>query len=190
MRRRSYVLALATKPRDPTLQAVIDADGWRRVRSFDDVEPTDARVVVWPRLERPADVDDVQQPAIADALDGVFIQGSWAVWIDETPYVIDTLGLARPLTLLWRQGRALDVSVIACGQRPRFMPLDAYSQCRHLLLWKTSDGADLKRLDDISAAGDVDTGTVRDVVRRLPRHAFLHVDTHTGRLAVSQAPPP
>lgn len=182
---RGHSVVFGTKPRDATLKA-FRRDGWVRYTEWPP-EPHDDRVLLWPSVQTIPDDIVNQRRVFADALADVFAQGGWCVYLDELPYIVNTLRLGDYPELLWQQGRSLGVSLVAAAQRPRHVPLLAFSQATHLLLWRASDAADLQRLAEI---GGVNTDAVRRIVARLPPYAFLHVNTRNGALQISRAPAP
>lgn len=182
---RAHSVVLGSKPRDPTLEA-FEADGWQRITKWppdDDVR----RALLWPPITARSDLDTLG-PMFADALDDIFIEGAWAVYVDELHYATGRLGLAGHLSDLWEQGRSLAVTLIVATQRPANIPLLAYSQATYIALFRTTDARDLDRLADIS--GDIDRDVLRDTVRRLPRYAFAWVDTRAGKVVITRTPPP
>lgn len=184
--RRDYVVAIATKPRDPLVDR-FRADGFKIVRQWPPPPLVD-RVLLWPRMRTPDDVLD-QRETIRQALADIYVQGGWTVYIDEMSYVTGRpLNLSAELELLWTQGRALGVTVVAATQRPAHVPLVAYSQATHVLAWQTNDDRDVKRLGEI--AGPFDRHALGEVVAGLPPHAFAHISTRTGSVTVTRAPAP
>lgn len=181
---RRWAVVVATKPEDATLRRQYVRHGFHVARSWPPPESAE-RVLLWPRYRSPADRDH-QRQILRDALDAIFAEGGWTVALDELHHLADSLGLADVLTDYWRMGRSNGLSVLAATQRPAHVPLDAYSQARHLFLGNTSDDRDQRRLGEIS--GPVDRDTIRAVLPRLPRFAFLYVDARTGRMAITRAP--
>lgn len=180
---RTYSVVLGAKPRDDVLDGFA-ADGWHRVERWP-AEPQYRRVLLWPRIESRADLDRLSD-TFGQALDDIFVEGAWTVYVDELLQAIQRLGLTDHLEALWEQGRSLGVSLVGSTQRPAFLPLLAYSQATHLFLYRTTDERDLARLADIG--GGIDRRTLRDVVQTLPRFAFAYVNTRTGEMTVSRAP--
>lgn len=182
---RSHVVVFGTKPRDETLET-LERRGFRRITTW---PPPALRthVLLWPRFRKVSDEAE-QRDTFRHALEEIFATGRWCVYADELPYLVGRLRLADLLELLWLQGRALRVSLVAAAQRPAWLPLAAYSQATHLFLYRPNEERDLKRLAEIGGA--VDTTALRELVRRLPPHAFAYVNTRTGRVLVSRAPDP
>lgn len=181
---RQYVAAIGTKPNDSTLDQ-LRRDGYREVTELPS-EGKPPRVIVWPRsrtLDR--DAKKRQAAAVRSTLEQAYSAGSWTVFVDELSYVSRSLGLAPELTDLWQQGRAVGVSLIGCTQRPRWVPLDAYSGASHLFLWRTNDRQDIARLAGLNGA---DSRAVQSIVPQLARFEVLYVDTRTGTLAITRPP--
>lgn len=186
--KRSYVVAIGTKPKDATFEHLRRQLGYQVVPTLPagKLPATGARVIVWPRMTT---LDRSAKRAIAgtvrDTLDRAYSAGGWTIFADEFAYLTNTLRLAPELADIWQQGRAAHVSLIGGSQRPRHIPLDAYSAASHLFLWRTNDDYDLKRLAGLNG---VDSKLVRRLVPQLPRHHVLYVSTRTGAMAVTVAP--
>ena len=185
LHRRNYVAAIGTKPTDDTLRYLMSSEGYREVTELPS-EGKPPRVIVWPRtrtVDRAA--KRKQADVIRRTLDQAYGAGSWCLFVDELSYVARTLNLRDELTDLWQQGRAVGLSLIGCTQRPRWVPLDAYSGASHLFLWRTNDRQDIARLAGLNGA---DSSAVQAIVPQLPRYDVLYVDTRTGELAITRPP--
>lgn len=180
----SAIVVMATKPTDPNLD-ILKERGYRVARSWPP-EFDGKKVLLWPQFSGAQDVDK-QKAIFQYAFASIFAAGSWTIYIDELPYVSDVLGLDRWLKVLWLQGRALDITLVVGTQRPRNVPLEAYSSSSHLFIWRTNDQEDLKRLTGLGA---FDPRPIRDEVARLPRYEALYVGTRSDILAIVKAPPP
>lgn len=178
--RREWTAVLATKPKDRTLDR-LRRNGYRRLREWPPAWGIN-RVLLWPRWRGPADTHN-QRQVFLDAMDDIFHRGGWAICADELAYMCQMLKLDSYLKLLWQQGRSIDISLMGCTQRPAFVPLELYSQASHLFIWRQTDKRDLDRIGGI---GTVDPALVRSIVRQLPRHQFLYVNTRTDEFCVSQ----
>lgn len=129
------------------------------------------RLILWPRNSKTDDIA-TQRETFRRALRDVYRQGGWCVYLDEARYLTEFLGLSKLLELLWLQGRSLGVSVVSSTQRPRHLPLAAYSQASHLYVWHTRDEQDQKRLSQI--AGGVPLRDIKAAMDSLPRHGVLY----------------
>lgn len=177
IQKRSHKLVFATKPRDPNID-VFKRDGFHLTRTWP-VDPRIKRnVLFWPKIERTSDIG-AQAEAIGRCLQSVYRTGGWCLYFDEVRYITDTLGLQRPLEVIWLQGRALKLSVLAGTQRPAWIPREAYSEASHLFLWRSTNRYDLKRLED---ASNVDTKELTPILRNLPKHDVLYLNTRDGSM--------
>lgn len=188
--RRRWVVALGTKPRDATLSALVKTAGWRRVRKWSKRPQLghgidQQRLILWPTYTRTEHKAE-QAAEFRRALGDMFTEGSWTVYADEVKWLHQNLGLGDLLHDYWEQGRALDITFVAGTQRPRWVPLEMYSQATHVFLWRTNDGDDLKR---IGGLGSHDSRAIRDRVAKLDRFQTLYVNTRTGELCTTIPPP-
>lgn len=183
---REYVMAIATKQRDPVLYQ-LESRGYQRVTNIRDTPPKEAipRIVLEAKLPKGAESVKDQRAQVKEALAFVYIQGGWCVYLDEVRYVTDFLKLGDDVELLWQQGRSAGISVVAAAQRPAWIPLSAFSMATHLFLWRTSDERDLER---IGALGAFDSRVIAREVATLGRHSVLYVNTVEGILVRTQAP--
>lgn len=186
--RRDYTMILATKPKDSTLDGLTRRRARPRYKTIRDIDarPVDAsRLLLWPKFSGSADMA-VQAEVMHRALDTVFAEGAWCLFVDELFYLCEMLGLTTMLRLIWQQGRSLGVSLVGATQRPAWVPLELYSQATHVFLWRHNDPRDLDRLGGIAAAGDVNPRTIREMVAHLGKNQFLYVNTRTGDMLRSR----
>lgn len=186
---RGWVVALGTKPRDATLQRLIDrsrragAYRWRRVRSWPPPSAEWRRVMLWPEVADPRETRTVQRAIFDRALHDIYNAGSWCVWVDELRYLCDYCGMRDWFTLLYTQARALGISVLGAAQRPAWVPLEAYSQAGHLLVWRTGDERDLARIGSLNGLAG---RAIAAVVNDLAEHEFAHINLHSGTVYVTR----
>lgn len=186
LRLRRNVVIIGTKPKDPTLERLLKSREYVRVTTLPHVSVA-RRLIVWPRMR--SIVDTKTQSAIIGAvMDQAFREGNRTLCSDETHYLAEFLRLAPRLKLWWTQGRSNGLSLVACFQRPAWVPRDAYSSATHLFLFGTADDTDAKALGGI---GGLDSSTIRYVVKWLAhdknrRHEFLYVNTRTGYMVRSR----
>ncbi len=187
---RDPVIVLVTKRRERMVRE-LERKGWQVVRSagelraatrrgffsgyFADGRPR--RLVLWSsppgsiRVRRAKQAEDVRR-----ALDALYAAGRWTVVLDEAFYVSKTLKLATELEILWHEGRSSGLSLVACSQRPSYLPLSAYSAPTYFLLFPSNDPADARKLSEIG--GGVDARDIRGELQRLDRFEFLFVAAH------------
>ncbi len=178
---RGYPLIIATKPRDTTMERM-RRQGWHTIRKW---PPTRNRTILWPKLTRTTDKPE-QARAIREALDNVFVTGGYAVLIDELSYVIDGLKCREQVTQIWQQGRALGISLVTCILRPSHVPLLAYDQATHIIMFRDNDETNLKRMGGL---GHWSRAEIIGAVSTLNRHEFLMLNTRNGSMIRSKTNP-
>lgn len=195
--RRSFVVVLASKPRDTSIDAIITDDGYRRItRWAKRPRPvrigTDARgrpvwesrIVLWPKgAGTLADTLDEQQDEYRECLSSAMAEGGWCVVADDLSWQVEMLDLSRELRAIWKLGRSSGVSLVANVQRPAFVPHDAYSMASHLFLWQNADERDTRTL---SGLGGLPAAPIRAIVRSLPEHDWLHIEPRARSLTISR----
>jgi len=69
------------------------------------------------------------------------------------------------------EGRSSGLSLVACSQRPSWLPKSAYSAPTYLVMFSTADPDDLKRLADIG--GGLNTRELRREIQLLGHYEFV-----------------
>ncbi len=192
-----YVLVLSTKRRDPLIEELAAA-GYLVTGDLDDVVwterdgPTRRKVVYWPRF--PENVTQrqrlvMQAGKMREAIAWADKTGQWAVMLDETMWLVESLRLEQEIKEMYFQGRTQGISVIANAQRPTHVPRLAFSSADYLFLAKTGDRRDVMNLREISTS--IPPEMIEEGLRQLDksRHEFLFVDANNDQLGIVQAPP-
>lgn len=174
--RRDYTVVLGTKPRDSTLSK-LTKQGYRRIQSWKD-KKLSHKYLLWPRVQHQKDLGK-QKAEFAYALNEIYRTGSWCVYVDEARYLCDLLRMKEIMVLLWTQGRALKISLVAGCQRPAFVPTEIYDQATHLFFWGDNDENNLKRIGGI---GFLNAKLIRTEVASLAKYQILYVNTRTGEM--------
>lgn len=182
---RDYRVIFASKPKDPLITAA-RKEGYEIVRQWPP-HPHVKRCVFWPKIERMSDATE-QRLAFYRALYSIYESGGWAIAMDEAAYLARTLNLGHVLKFLYEQARSLNISIVTLSQRPKEIPLLAYSCATHLFLLRENDAVNVKRLSEISG---VNSATVKQIVQTLPRSPgkgghFLYVNAATGEMRISK----
>jgi energy-coupling factor transporter ATP-binding protein EcfA2 len=187
---RTAVVAFGVKHKDETLAKLLKTkrnpsgewvrkSEWsKRTGSGDD----GYRIALWPEESDISKVMDVHKEVFTHALKDIYKRGRWTVWMDEVRYLSDHLRMHKDLTLMYVAARSNEISLVANAQRPAWIPLEAYSQAGHLILFKTGDERDLVRIGSLNGANAKE---VAGIVQTLPYRHFLHVDLTNGNMEVS-----
>lgn len=181
-----FVTVFATKPRDKTMTALIQNEGYVRFDAWpnglDAVQYP--RRVIWPDASR-LDSKVLQKQVFGDAFARIYREGGWTLALDETWYVDDILKLGEEIKTYLLQARSLDISLLSAFQRPAWVPRELYSSSTHLMFWRTNDETDLKSLSGI---GFRSASLIRDVVSDLEMYQVLYINSRTGFMCRTRCP--
>lgn len=185
LKERTWCVFLGTKRKDTT-QDELKKMGFRTVKQAVDVNPSiSSKYIFKPSFPKGASAETLKKEhgaAFSRALIHVREQTGWTVLVDETRYISQTLRLNSELEMLWLQGRSEKTTIIANTQRPRFIPLEAYDQATHLLMWSHPDRNDIDRVAELTG---LNRDLVLTVLPSLPKHDILYINTVTGDMAVT-----
>lgn len=174
LRQQPYVVVLGTKNRDPSLYDPLEKQGYEIVDKFNPADLNKPKVIFRPQLEEPTpEALEKQRVAFHRALLGIYKTGGWTIFCDELRYLTDTLHLSSILDTLWLQGRSEWITIVGLTQRPVSVPLNAFEQATHFILFRISGFDDRKRASEYTGAN---APVVHETVKRLPKHEFLYVD--------------
>lgn len=176
---RKYIVVLATKPRDTTLDKFAKDTGFVTRKEWKkEPHQLHPRRIIWPDASR---MDSVvkQRKEFKATLDAIYREGGWCVYIDELWYIIHHLKLQLEVKTYLQQARSLGISLVVGTQRPAFVPLEVYDQSTHLFFWRDNDESNLKRLSGISWRS---ANVVRSLVAELDLHEVLYINTRTGKM--------
>lgn len=178
-----WQVVIATKRKDEVLDT-FDPDGFIHIPQWavSDYQLT-PKVMLAPPLPSAAE-RDTQRNEIRKALNSIYNQGGWLVYLDELKHIAAYLKLEPEVELLLHQGRSAGITVCCGVQRPRHVPLMAYDQTTHLFLWESRDHNIRKRLAELG--GRANPELVMDGVSNLSGHQFLYVNPMTGEVVKSE----
>jgi hypothetical protein len=190
------VVFFATKPRDP-IYTQLEQQGYRRLTSWPRATIIERhpdpgpRILLWPELRNLKEDVARQKRVFGDALERIFTDAQEpghgrVVVVDETRYLIQSLGLARSFLTVLLQGRALDVPVVSGAQRAAWVPREVWSEVTHVFIFGTRDRRDLMSLRELG--GKVDPEIVTEAVLSLKEHEVLYLNRVSGRAAITKAP--
>jgi hypothetical protein len=195
--KRDYVVYFATKPKDATLEKYISAGGYERIEDWPPVsgrgpwkKPVSAddmpRRLLWPDA-RQLNSEPEQRRVFSKALADIYIQGGWCAIFDDYWYMTHILGFEKTSKKFLMNARSNDIPFVLGAQRPAGNRLvEIFDQADHLMFFRDNDRANLDR---IGGVGWLDSGMIRSFVSRLEQYQFLYVNTRTGFMYRSSAPP-
>lgn len=183
---RKHVVAFGVKHVDETMKKLVNDNvaNWHRAQQWNRRPRSAERVVLWPKANDLDKVMDLHKKVFGDALRSIYKIGHWTIWMDELTYLADHAGLKKMIRQMYILARSNRISLVGGAQRPTWIPLEAYNQATHLILFRTGYEADLKKM---SAFNGTSATEVARTVMELPKHYFLHVDLTNGDQVVSKA---
>ncbi len=186
LKEHPYVVVFATKPKDDSMERLI-ASGYLRMDHWATIPAERApRRVLWPSAME-MDSDETQRAVFENAFARIYREGGWTVVLDEGYYIVNELGLRRPVMKYLSQARALGISLVLATQRPAWVPTEVYDQSTHLFFWRDNDETNLRRISGISwRSADL----IRTLVANLNQYQVLYINTRTGAMVRTTAPAP
>lgn len=185
LEKHPYVVAFATKPRDKTMDALVNYGGYVKIDRWRSMDPDKfPRRVLWPDASR-IDSDKTQAVVFHDAFAKIYREGHWTVALDETWYLDNVLKLEKPIKVYLLQARSLGISLASAFQRPSWVPRELYTSSTHLMFWRTNDEVDLRSLGGIGAKS---ADLIREIVVNLESHQVLYLNTRTGQMCRTRCP--
>lgn len=184
---RKYITVLATKPKDSTLQAFGKSEGFKRYPVWPDLDADlSPRRLIWPDATKLYSAGR-QRHEFQRALQQIYQEGGWCVYIDELWFIIHHLKLELEVRTYLQQARSNNISLVVSTQRPAFVPLEVYDQSTHLFFWRDNDERNLQRISGISW---LNANYVRTIVASLEPHEVLYIHTWSGTMKRTIAPKP
>jgi hypothetical protein len=153
---RGFVCVLALKPKDDTLDRFLDSHkyGYKEYKVLKKWPPIygSNRFIYW---EKPEGLKKLQEQSqrVHTALNEMYREGGWCIFIDDTGYLTGTLGLGRAVGVLLNQGRSSGLSIVIGVQRATSVvarvPKEAFSQPRHKLVFKYENRDEMKAVAQV-----------------------------------------
>lgn len=185
--RHGYMTFFGTKPRDDEIEALTQPPfRFLRVRNNHEWGPRSyQKLLLWPPAGDFSDLAS-QRKVFRDALQGMWQRGKWTAFLNELRYLTEHLRMKQELNTLYLQARSAKFSLSAETQRPRYVPLEAFSQASHCFFFACRDDEDLKR---ISGIGNANPKLIRAVVVQLKQYETCYVNAISGEVVVTKATP-
>lgn len=181
--RKGYICVLVTKPKDAELTDLMSR-GYVKVKDNTNWSSSSPRkLLLWPPAGN-FENKFIQRQVFRRALQGAWKAGKWTFVLNELRYLTENLRLREEMNTLYLQARSSKFSLVAETQRPRSVPIEAFSNATHLFFYACRDDEDLRR---ISGIGNADSKLIRTTVQRLQQYQFCYVNAITGDVVVSKA---
>lgn len=170
---RDWVVVFGTKPRDEVLYNGFERYGYVIKSNWEPTDLSQQRVIYRPG----GGLLDVERQASAftRALDKIYEQGGWTIYVDEMLVLSKDLGLTRIIDRMYTQAASNNVTMVAGSQRPFSVPSNMIDQSEWFALWKIADERDRDRAADI--LGD-QRGMAIEAMKVLPRYESLIVNPY------------
>lgn len=151
--RRDYIISLKSKADKTEIPGRII----RYARDMADVK--EKTFTLYPQYYR-------QAWEFYQALEAVWKQNHWTVYIDELYYLETQLKLGRWINRLLTQGRSKGITVVTGVQRPAFVSRFAITQSTHVISFQ-QDGDDAKRIAQSTSE------RLKNAIGNLGKHEFI-----------------
>ena len=180
--RAASVCILENKARDKILRGL----GWPIIDRWPPTfsQREQRRIILWPKYLKASENAAHMKPVFMEALDEMMNEGGWTVYIDETAYFVENLGLRSTLDEFWNGGRSSEITLIAGSQRPVWVNRSMVSQAQWAFVFFIGDEDDRQRLGQILGS----RRRFPPVIARLKRHECLAIRTDTGRGVITKLP--
>lgn len=177
---RNFVVVLAIKRNDDILDLFADK-GYEIVEDTADIMPkwamedNERRIILW---IKPTSLSDTKEQAerIEEALNHLYLAGSWAIFVDDTGYISGQLGLSKQLGILLNQGRSSYLSIVCAMTQPHSIiarvPSESFKQCKHLFIFAYTDLNEIKACAEIAGMPWQDMQFLQS---QLDIHDFVYV---------------
>lgn len=185
---RKFITVFATKPRDESLLKFGKHNGFKVIRKWERLSVTKfPRRILWPEAQNLETMEREQREQFVTAMQAMYIQGGWTIYIDELWWLCQQLGLTKYVKIFLQQARALKESIVVATQRPAWVPVEVYDQSTHLFFWRDTDERNLRRLSGISW---INARRIVEDIATLPQWHVLYVNTRTGEMMITRPPKP
>jgi ABC-type dipeptide/oligopeptide/nickel transport system ATPase component len=175
---RDYLVVIATKAKDASLNR------YKLVRRSDWPPNWDEeKILLWVKPKQLGDFSR-QTAIIYYTLNDIYRTGGWTAYFDDVFYITNTLGLKRPMQMMYTQARSNNISLIGSLQRPRNVPVEVINQSTFLLLFKVRDRLDIER---VAEEMSVDRQELFRALSQLQDYEFTLLETGKAPMIVRRA---
>lgn len=185
---RKFITIFATKPVDDSLTKFGMHNGFKVLHKWEKLSSKRfPRRILWPESKNLELMENAQKEEFVRAMQAMYVEGAWTIYIDELWWFCQQLGLTRYVKIFLQQARAMKESLVVATQRPAWVPVEVYDQSTHLFFWRDTDERNLRRLSGISW---INARTIVSDIATLPQWHVLYVNTRTGEMMITRPPAP
>lgn len=143
--RGSYVVIIATKPADRTMQRM----NWPIVHKWPPPWGKHEQVIFWPKPQKGEFGYKSVQLALAHMLQDIWVpRANRIVVFDEIAFVEQELRLAPIVNRYWREARSLGITIVANTQRPRNVSRYMWSEPAWAVAFRPDDEDEARRVSE------------------------------------------
>ena len=177
---RSYVVVLALKPKDETLE-FFKRRGYKVYRTFPP-NRNDHKIILWLAPEQLSDFKK-QRLKILTFLNQAYKSGGWTVYLDEAGLVSGELHLGSETGRLLNQGRSLGLTIVAVTTRPTSVvariPVEVVTQVKYKIIFRPEP----REIKAISVLTGLSEDFLVYLIQDLDKHDFFVIE-HNERIII------
>lgn len=173
--KRTWVVYIATKPKDDNYQKLLDA-GYVRVKDWKerprrkDGKPL-THILFWPPLEGKGHLAALQYlQRYKDAIQQISEKGGRCVVLDDLNFMVEIMHMGTDISGLNYMVRASGLSMVEPIQRPAWVPRSTWNQASWDFIGSVRDDQDLKTIRGILK---VNMLTAREWMETIPEYHWI-----------------
>lgn len=143
MNLKKHSVVIATKEKDKSLELYVKEDGFVKRDNWPP-DWNESHTLLWRKAKELGNFSE-QRILIFYVMNDLYKRGGYVLYFDDLYYVAITLGMRKPVQMMYTQVRSNGVSLISSMQRPTWVPLEAVSQSKYLLVGRIRSDDDIKR---------------------------------------------
>jgi len=184
--RESSIVLLSTKPKDESLDDLVYPDGkpWKTITHWPPPYGVDQVIFAARAKGLSTAARAEQRRKVMDLLNEIWVKDSNRIFVlDEIGYLQQELNLRTHLNTMYREARALGLTLVSNTQRPVGTTRYMHSESPWKLAFRPEDEDDARRVAEIlgNRRGYVDVLMNLDA----PAHEFLMLYSKTGQAVIT-----
>lgn len=189
---RDYVIVLGVKPRDRTLERFTREQPKYRKYSDWPIHAGVTHALIWIKAK---EIDDAQAQAarVHRVMSGVYRDGGWCLFLDDTGYITGTLKRTQDVVMLLNTARSSNISLVAAATQPTSVvariPSETVRQPRHYIIFKFEAEDAIKSLASITGVGRKRMEAGLTELRIYPNKTTDFLSISSGEITIVRNPP-